>query len=307
MPRIDRQIPNPATRLNVINRFLHVLALLHNDNEEWNATSLAEIITLDEMENVVSDKSIRDSIKYIREELDIDINTIKGSKRTLLEEELEDEMLQRVATVYASFIVRDTAREEVLKNFLSRHQHIGLWILARLHFACLERQMIKIDYVSNRGHVNKGWEVYPLHMVFRTGNLYLVIQVPGEPRPRLLIVNKIENLQMCDEKYEGEVPTLEELFKDSLSGYLTDPAQVKEVTISYDRSIHSRLEQFLASLEPEYTDEGERCRAVFTSADDLSLCKQFLLFGDKLEILSPPELRETMTSLLKKALSVYEK
>ena len=109
--RNQRQIPNPETRLNVIKRFLHVIALLQNDAEQWNATSLADILSLDEGGNILSDKNIRDSIAYIREKLEIEISTQKGSKRTMLEEELSDEMALQLAVVYASFIISDSTTE----------------------------------------------------------------------------------------------------------------------------------------------------------------------------------------------------
>ncbi len=306
MPHTNRQIPNPETRLNVITRFLHVLALLHNEEEGWNATSLAEIITLDEGDHVVSDKNIRDSINYIRKELEIDINTVKGSKLTILEEELSEKLSLQLASIYSSFIISDSTREAILKNFLNRHQRSGLWILARLYFACKEKRKISIDYTSNKGNVKKGWEVYACHMVFRTGNLYLVIQIPGEDHQRLIIINRIENLKILDGTFSGKIPDVEELFKDSLSGFITNPASVKEVTISYHESIHNRVEQFLASLEPEYKKEEDRYTAQFTSADDIYLCKQFLMYGDKLEILEPEKLRDQMVTLLRKSLSVYE-
>jgi len=305
MAREERQIPYPETRLNVIKRVLHVIALLQNDDEQWNASSLADILTLDEEGGTLSDKNIRDSITYIREKLEIEISTQKGSKRTMLEEELSEDLALQLALLYASFIISDSTGQATLKNFLSRHNRDGLWMLARLYFACLEQRKIRLDYTSNRGHENKGWEVYACHMVFRTVNLYLVIQVQGESRPRLLIANRIENLKILDEIYEGEVPDVDELFSHSLSGYIVDPDQVKEVTISYDEAIHPRIEQFLASLEPEYTRKEDRYTASFMSADDLYLCKQFLMYGKSIEIISPPSLRDRMKELLKESLSVY--
>jgi len=305
MSRTDRQIPYPETRLNVIKRFLHVLALLQNDEEQWNATSLADILTLDEGGHVVSDKNIRDSIAYIEDKLEIGISTQKGSKRTMLEEELSEEMMLQLAVLYASFIISDSTGETTLKNFLTRHSRDGLWMLARLHFACLERKKIRLDYTSNRGHENKGWEVYACHLVFRTVNLYLLIQIPGESRPRLLIANRIENLEVLDDAYDGEVKSIEELFNYSLSGYIVDHDKVKEVSITYDEMIHPQIEQFLASLEPEYTHKDGKYEAVFMSADDLYLCKQFLMYGKSIEIVGPSELRARMVELLEESLSVY--
>lgn len=75
----------PQAQLNIIKRYLHVLALLQNNKDpvDWNSFTLADILSLDETEAVLTDKSVRDYIhKYLMDDLGIDIATVKGGRRT---------------------------------------------------------------------------------------------------------------------------------------------------------------------------------------------------------------------------------
>ena len=59
---MTKEFPKPDTQLNVLRRYLHVLALLQNnkDPEDWNGSTLADIISKEEAGDPLTDKNVRD-------------------------------------------------------------------------------------------------------------------------------------------------------------------------------------------------------------------------------------------------------
>ncbi len=301
------RIPDPATKIGVLRRYLHVLALLQNyqDREEWNATNLAELLNIEEGGSSVSDKSVRDYIrKNLMEELGIPVTKVQGGHRTIIDEALDAEVLARVANIYASFVIADTTRDIILKNLIQRHPVDCLWLLARYHFAIMKKQGIRIDYTNNSGEKLADLVLFPWHLVMRNNNLYLVAYRHGHEKPWLLIVNRITNLRVIDEHFVGAIPPLDEIFPDTLGGFIG--AQYS-VCIRYGEDMHPKMEQVLSILEPDIhkLDDGRR-EARFSVADGQYLCKQLFLYGRNVEIVEPPELRDMMIGMLRESLAAYE-
>ncbi|HDP79492.1 MAG TPA: WYL domain-containing protein [Spirochaetes bacterium] len=300
-------IPNPETRLGVIKRCLHVLALLQNPDDpvDWNAGSLADLLSMDEPLEPLSDKAVRDYIKkYLVSEMGIDINTMKGSKRTGLAIDLETDLSTRLAGVYSSFVVKDTGREIVLKRLMKQHPRDGLWMLARIYFAALLKKKIEFEYTPALATEPKHYRVHPYHLVFRNNNLYLACKSLSHNVTALFIMNRIMGLKVLDEEFEDKVPPVEEIFKDSLGSFI---GKKYAVVLRFHEKLLGTMEENLSILEPDITPDGnEYYHASFTVSDDRYLCKQLFLYGRDVEILEPAELRETMKSMLRKSWSVYK-
>ena len=77
--------------------------------------------------------------------------------------------------------------------------------------------------------------------------------------------------------------------------------------IKYSEMIKSTVENIISILEPDIKsmDDGW-FESSFSISDYLYLCKQFVLYGKEIEILSPPHVRKAMSDMLKESLSVYE-
>ena len=304
-----RPIVDPEKRLKVTKRYLHALALLQGsakDPEDLNSNSLADILSLDENEeSKIADTSI---LKYIREhlidELGIDINLEKGSRRIVLDEPLDPAMVERIAGIYSSFVVKDSAREIVLKNFIKKHPYDGLWMLARIYFAILARRRISFDYSPD------GLQFYqnivnPFHLVFRNNNLYLACRVLSTGQIFPLTVSKINNLKILDKEFDEEIPLVEEIFKDTLGAFI---GKRQNVRIKFAKEIYTAIYDVLGILDPKYTEVegGAYYLAEFAVSDDRYLCMQLFLHGSKVEILEPADLRKTMTDMLKNSLVIYK-
>ena len=301
-----KALPNPRTEYGVIKRYLHVLALLQNnkDPQNWNGTTLADLLSKDEDEGSLTDKTVREYIsEYLEKELGIEIDRIKGGRRTELAGELEGPFLEKLASLYANFVIHDSARDIVLGNFLKKHPLDGLWMLARLYFASVERRKINFNYVTNTGYKITKAVFHPYHLVLRNNNLYLYGRIHGEKSPWLLILNRLTDLSVTDELFTEEPPTVEEAFKDTLGSFI---GKKYRVVLRFNAKILNPMEQFLAVLEPEMKKiDDTSWEARFTMSDDTYLCKQLFLYGRDAEILEPAEIREKMTAMLRESMAVY--
>jgi hypothetical protein len=304
---MKKEFPKPETQLNVLRRYLHVLALLHNkkDPEDWNASSLADLLSLEETGEPLTDKTIRDYIrKNLADELGLRIEKKRGGRRTLLADFLEEDMLRRVALVYSSFVITDTARDLVLERLIKKHPLDCLWLLARMHFAIVERKKMRFEYTPNTARQPYCYTVHPYHLVFRNNNLYFVGKNEYNGVLSLFIVNKIDRLEVLAEHFDEDVPSLSDIFADTLGSFIGKRYNVR---IRFKRKVLSMIEQVISILEPEIieVEKDEAYEARFTCSDDLYLCKQLFLYGKEVEILEPKELRETMMRMLSETLGVY--
>ena len=306
---MKNRFPKPETQLNVLRRYLHIIALLQNkdDTENWNASTLADLISQEESGNEPSEKAIRDYIrKNLEEELGIEINKKKGGRKISISDLLDDELLVRIASVYSSFVVNDSTRDIIMKRLIKKHPGECLWMLARIHFAIVEKKRLTFEYMPNTERRNKNYTVNPYHLVFRNNNLYLVAKNLQNGVVSLFIVNKIANLNVKGDRYYDKVPKLSAIFADTLGSFI---GKKHAMRIRFTRRVLPMIDQAISVLEPKIVEieKDEVYEARFSTTDDLYICKQLFLYGNDVEILEPREMREIMIGMLKKSMSVYER
>lgn len=306
---MKKQIPKPSTQINVLRRFLHILALLQNnrDPKDWNAASLAALISAEEGHDPgVADKTIRDYIEdHLKNELGVRFAKGQGMRRIELAEPLDDELLHRVAAIYSTFVITDSTREVVISTLLKKHRHDALWLLARIHFAIITRNAIQFDYMPHRQKERYSYRVNPYHLVLRNNNLYLVGWNDYRGDVSLFILNKIDNLKVLDITFAEPIPGLAELFKDSLGSYI---GKKYAVAVRYTHNVSSRMEQLFSGIEADIKvlKEDELYEASCTVSDITYLCSQLFMYGREVQIIKPKSLREKMTAMLRESLKVYE-
>lgn len=313
---MKKQIPSPTTQINVLRRYLHVLALLQNNKDpmDWNANNLAEMLSEEERslfdekaaDAGVEDHTVRKYIaKYLKKELGLKVNVVRGSRRTGLEDPLGEDLLRHIASIYSTFVVTDTTREAVLVALTKKHHYDALWLLARIHFAIIARNSIKFDYTAHGKKDPFMHTVNPYHMVFRNNNLYLLGFSHYREKISMFIMNKIENLKVLDTRFSEKIPGIDELFKDPFGSYMGESLTV---TVRYTRKIQSRMEQLLGALDNDVTalQEGDLYETSFPVSDTDYLCKQLFLFGRDVEITGPKEVRDRMIRLLRGSMEAYK-
>lgn len=303
----QKYLPNPETRLAVIKRYLHVLALLQSNRDpvDWNANTLADLLSLDEHGDPLTDKTVRDYINdHLIREFNLGIEKQKGGRRTELQDPIPGEILSRVLNVYSSFVVNDSTRDMILKKLIASHPYDAMWLLGRIYFAALARKKISFDYTTNKNSIINGCVTHPYQLVFRNNNLYLTALSEYSGNTQLYIVNKIENMKVLDDRFTEEPQKVEKLFSDTLGSFI---GTRHNVTIRYSKTIRGMIDQMLFSLEPDITNIDETTiEASFVITDEAFLCKQLFVFGRNVEILEPASLRTQMRSMLEEGLTVYK-
>lgn len=299
--------PDTEKKLAIIRRYLHILALLQNNKDpvDWNGTTLADVLHLDEPAVSLTDKSVRDYIKkHLVDELDINVDVEKGGRRIELAEPVNPDVLEKIISVYASFVVSDSTMKIVLRHFIRKHPYDCLWMLGKIYFAALSRNSVKFDYVTNSGYKINNCVFNPYHIVCRNNNLYLLGRQVEKEKTWLLVLSRIDNLRLTDEYFEDTVPGIDDIFKDTLGSFIGQKYSVK---LRFKKEVLQPLEQFLSILEPEITalDGGEMYEAAFTVSDERYLCKQLFLYGSDVEILEPQIVRDIMVEMLDESRGVY--
>lgn len=304
---MKNSIPKPETQLNVLKRYLHVLALLQNsrDSAGWNATSLADLLSLDETDDPLSDKTIRDYIhKNIVEEMGIDVTTGKGRRTTRIVKPLEKDIHCRLAGIYSYFIAVDDSKDIVLKDLIKKHPEDALWFMARLYFAKVERKVVSFSYRPNTVGKRFAFSVHPYHMVFRNNNLYLAGKNEYRNNVSLFIFNRIDSLKVLDRTFDEEIPPVADIFRDTLGSFIGPRHRVR---IRFTEDVVLQIDYLLGALDPRITgpDKAGYYEAVFTVSDDMHLCKELFLYGSEVEIVEPKDLRETMGRMLRESMKKY--
>mgnify|MGYP001184830052 FL=1 len=312
----NKPFPNPEGKMNVLKRYLHILALLQyipdgDKPETWNAQKLADLLSEEEGGVKPPDDSlIRTYIrKNIENDLDISVDKKQGGLYSTLAEDLDVETQLKIARVYADFVVKDTTRDMILKRFIESMPDRALWTLARIYFAVVEKRMIQFNYITNSGYKISKWKLCPYYFVFRNNSLYLAAWDPVQKKHLPLLAERIKDLSVLEKSHNKEwyIPPVDELFKDTLSAFISDRDPVL-MQIRYKKSAASVIESIIDPLDPEIVpvDKGEWFEASFNISDYLYLCKQFVIYGSCVEILSPPNVRDAMVKMLKESLAVYE-
>ena len=310
---IHNDFPNPEERIYVLKRYLHVLALIQNSKDpvDWNGSSLSEMLYSDETGTDISDKVIRDYIKdNLKKELGIDVNTVKGGRRTTLNQEIDPGLLPALVNMYSLFISTDVARDNIIKRHIKAHGAESLWILARIYFAAIQGYHISFNYESRSDKVKKNYKVKPYHIVFRGNNLYLACKNIDNNKTVLFIIPKIQpcSLKVHDVRFDTQlIPSVDELFSQSLGAFI---GKKQKVVLRYTKNISHYITDIIDCVDPKIKklsdSESYDFEASFEISDDLYLCKQLFTCGKQAEIISPPSMRKMMAEKLKECLGVYE-
>jgi hypothetical protein len=315
----DISIPSdPNMKLALLRRYLHIIALLQNRNDQtnWNGTTIADLLSLEEgtlfpLSSVkpIDQNSITRYIRnYLKDELGIDIEGGSGTRKFCLNENLTEELLLKVLTVYTTFIGTDSSKEIILKRLIKKQPDTCLWNMAVIHFSKIQGYLIEFDYVNAKGKESH-LSLAPYHMVFKNNNFYLCGQKEGRESIYLYVFNRIKNLNQTSRTFDTRmIKDLDEIFKDSLGSFI---GSTYNVVIQYSREVSSYIDEILSILEPKVTEfeansKGFSYQAEFSMSDDLYLCKQLFMYGKEVEIISPESLRGRMIQMLKESSDLYK-
>lgn len=313
---VNKMFPNPDGKISALKHYLHILALVQYvpDNEEtWNAESLARLLSMDEMKDSGSDENsiTKYTNNQIKKGLGIDIDKYwhEGKRVWSVAEDIDANTQLEIARVYADFVIEDMSRDIALKRLIDAMPDRALWILARIYFAVIEKRMIQIDYTGSTGKERSNWLLCPCYIFLSEFRLYLSAYDPNEDLRFTLRLERINKLTVPENRNskEWKISSVKELYKNSLSAFLSPEGPVT-MKIRYKKNISSDIESLVNQLYTKSVSNVSDCwlEAEFVIDDYLYLCKQLFVYGNNVEIISPQKVREAMINMLREGMSVYE-
>ena len=169
--------------------------------------------------------------------------------------------------------------------------------IEQIKFAIRESRCIAFPYYYNKVEADKLIEPYLI--VFKWSDWYLFGFCTERQDFRMYKLRRLWNLQITDVSYTiREIP--EE--KKQFDSHITDDYIISAV---YDPSVKYRLiEEYGPACFVKQKDGKLYTEWGFTTQN--SAVEWFLSFGDKVKVLSPPEMVGLMSSILNSAKNLYE-
>ncbi len=284
------------TNFSVFRRSLHILALIqHSTEENWNATTLADLLSQVPGEEVLDSKAISTCRKKLAE-MGFHLSIGKGEKRLCLDRPLEDSDVLEIMNYYMNNVVQMMGVRDCFSSYVASAGTKSLWIIGRIYFAAIEQRTIIVDYRSEKSGLLKQYTLNPYYWVYRDNAVYLVSE-EHERGILLLRLNRIEDFELTDHHFNANPPEPSELFANSLGAFLGE--DIYNIVIEFPENLSNRVtEDFgrLELLDVPGAPEGF-CRAGFSACDLLSVCTRVFAFGGGVKLIAPDEAKDEMRRL----------
>ena len=307
-----------SQNLNVLRRRLHLVALMLGEKEDWNAARLADFLKNETQfrDEEASDsdidaddgfkKAVRlDLQKHIESTFGLAVNKKKGGRKSTFEKIPSDSELLELLKLYVGFVTFDATRNIAFKKLIRSQKHSSLWMLARIHFASVMRTRIRFTYTTNEMKI-RDVVMNPYHLVVHAGTIYLVGRRDKDKTVGPYIFDRIENLKILEEGFEEKVPPVESFFSHSFGAFIWNWSDPVKVRLRYDTALENVMKDRFSHLEPEIKSFADHIEMAFLVHDYESVCRELFFYGERVEILGPDEVRDTMVDMLTRSMSVYK-
>lgn len=306
---MDKKIlKEPALKSNfdMFMRSLHVLALVQHsgENEKMNYRSMAGLLSLVPWDVQVDEKTVRRCVMNLKK-MGFPLATSQGSDRVTIERELSDKEIMEALLYYVSIVSDTIGIRDCFINHIQNHKGRSLWLIARIYFACLEKRRVRLQYIPQRSHELEEYVVNPYRWIFRDNAVYLMAKKTGRDLA-LFRLDRIRGVEICDETFDDEVPSSEELLRYSLGAYIS--GRRYEILLRFRSFERERIEEDFGRLDLEFSECGMEgfTEARFTVCDLLSVCRVVFSYGGSAVIVSPKEAVSEMRRLLRLGMDAHK-
>ncbi len=166
--------------------------------------------------------------------------------------------------------------------------------------AIRDRRMIRFLYYTNEVLTERQTE--PYQIIFKESNWYLYAFCRLRNDFRLFKLRRMSGLEILDESFEPRPFSVEDLrWEESY-----DRSGQIEIVVLFDPVMKYSVDDIFGVESYEYTDDG-KLRVTFLMPAGAWLPGFLLGFGDKAEIVEPPELREKIGRMAEDVAKVYRK
>ncbi|MGV6850904.1 MAG: helix-turn-helix transcriptional regulator [bacterium] len=178
---------------------------------------------------------------------------------------------------------------------------------ATLANALVEQKQLKLNYHGRIKDQISRRVISPLGMSFYRENWYLDAWCHLRDGLRRFSVDRIESVEMQEEKVDSKLlnKPLKEL-KESAYGVFSGTASQKAVIVFSEQAARWVAdEQWHRDQEGKFLDDGSYQLSIPID-DATEIMMDVLRYGERAEIISPPELRKTMAERTQKMAGLYQ-
>lgn len=172
--------------------------------------------------------------------------------------------------------------------------------IQRIKGAIRSRRLIRFHYYTNETLTDR--TVEPYQVIFKQSNWYLYAYCLLRNDFRLFKLRRMNGLAIQGDSFEPRAYSIEEMKWDETY----DMDDHMRIVALFDPVMKYSVEDIFGFENYEYEEDG-RLRVTFLIPTGVWLYGFLLGFGDKAEILEPPELREKISAMAESISKVYRK
>ena len=191
-----------------------------------------------------------------------------------------------------------SGRDSILIDLSSWYRESLAPKIESIQNAIENRQLLKFKYYASSGDSTRTIE--PYYLIFRWANWYVWGWCRKRKDFRLFKLNRMAKVQVTGKSFELRDVTMPDLRTENVF-----PGNIR-VKALFDADLKWRL---VEEFGPECFTEEEDGRLLFTAdyTDMEYLTSWILTFGDKVEVLEPKELRESIIGMIERMRKAYGK
>lgn len=175
--------------------------------------------------------------------------------------------------------------------------------VARLLDATLHRRRAAMRYHSFSSQRTKDYTIDPYRLVYADGGLYLFAYVPEYRQVRTFAVERIRELRVLEESFEGPAEMDATAFPHSLGAHTGEPQRI-ELEFAARVAPYVKERRWHPSQKIRTLPDGA-LRMSLRVCTDWSLRSWILGFGPFVRVVSPSSLAEEILETLEEARTLY--
>lgn len=172
--------------------------------------------------------------------------------------------------------------------------------IRRLKDAIRDCRLIRFKYFTNEKLTER--EAEPYQIIFKESNWYLYAFCRLRNDFRLFKLRRISELDVLDEHFQPQPCSVSDLHWDEIN----DKSDRMEIVVLFDPIMKYSIDDIFGVENYEYAEDG-RLRVTLLMPIAVWLYGFLLGFGDKAEIVEPPELREKISMMAEDVAKLYRK
>ena len=269
-----------------------------------------ELSILGEDREAFSKRTFQRDIADIRQMFNVDIVFDRAHKGYYIPSDSEDKTFDKMIESFDIF--QSMTQTDSLKSYFhfDNNRPAGTQFLQPIINAVKNRRIIRFVYMK---HWDKPSERYAMPLVLKEykGRWYLFCIPKNEREVKTFALDRIESLFETSEKYSfPQGWNSEEYFKHCFGIYHPNAEEdtIQEVVFDTNKETANYfLSQPLHKSQKLLSQNEDIYRFSITTYLTFDLEMELLSLGNKLKIVSPPELLKRITNSIKRALEQYEK